>query len=85
MLLYVLTVWVIGFIYCYFDNKVLFKLVLGGVIMSRVNSTVSAIFSIFGIFLASKDYNYSKPIFLTYETEFVLFLTVLENSVSPMG
>ena len=23
--------------------------------------------------------------FLTYETEFVLFLAVLENSVSPMG
>ena len=24
-------------------------------------------------------------LFLTYETEFVLFLTVLENSVLPMG
>ena len=35
--------------------------------------------------LASKWYIYLKLIYLTYETEFVLFLAVLENSVLPMG
>ena len=43
-----------------------------------------------GIFMSESasggDYNINfRLVFLTYETEFVLFLAVLENSVLPMG
>ena len=87
----------IVFILSHFDYRVLLKPVLAGVtsvvhfITDHEPTQLKRVlwFRVFGESLAFKASNYLelnlKKIFRTYETEFVLFLAVLESPVLPMG